>query len=309
MPFAKTGGIILSQNKVQIKKRNMRKIREASSGYLFLLPAFTVFLTFMYYPMLKSIKMSFQTFRNNQYEWAGLANYKTLFTNGDFLNSIIITVTYALVFVLLSICIAVVISLTIEASFSKFQPIFRAAFYLPGVVPGVVMALIWRWFYDPNAGLFNYILSLFGISEQMWLGDPDLALFSLIFMQLCTNLGPFVLIILAGLTSIQRDILESARIDGAGKLAEIIFIKLPQLKPTLLYLLIVQTINAFQVFTPVYLMTNGGPNGATDTIAYLIYSTAFRSGNIGLASAQSIVLMIIISIIALVQVRVLTQKD
>lgn len=281
--------------------------RSAISGYLFLIPAFAVFTAFMFIPIINGLFISLQKFNGKSFKWVGMENYEKIFADDMFLNALKVTVTYAAGSVLLGLLVSLLISFMIEPTSEKFHKFFRGAFYLPGVAPGVVMAIVWKWLYDSNFGLINYFAGQFGISKILWLSDPKIALFSLILMNIVIGQGSSILIILAALGSIPKEIYESAKIDGANKRMEILFIKIPMIKPTVLYLVVVQTINAFQAFIPMYLMTSGGPNGTTTTMGYLIYSTAFTRFDFGAASAQAVVLMIVIAVIAVIQFKLLSK--
>lgn len=293
----------------RIHLMNSGKAKDILAGYLFLLPAFLIFIAFMYIPIINGLLMSFQKFNGKKFSWIGFENFINIFQDLSFWNSVKITVSYAGISVFLSILVSLAAAFAIEPTSEKLQKFFRGAFYLPGVAPGVVMAIVWKWLYDVNFGLLNYLLGILGLPEPMWLCDPATSLLSLILMYLVIGLGPYILILLAGLGAIPSDIYESARIDGANKIREVFFIKIPMLKPTILYLVVVQTINAFQAFVPMYLMTSGGPNGSTTTLGYLIYSTAFTRFEFGKASAQATMLMLIIGIIAVVQFRILTGDE
>lgn len=277
------------------------------SGYLFLLPAFATFTIFMLIPIINGLFISLQKFNGKSFIWVGLTNYVKIFADDMFLNAIKVTVTYAVETVLFGLLASLLTSFLIEPLPERLHKFFRGTFYLPGVAPGVVMAVVWNWLYDSNFGLINYLAGMAGIPKIFWLSDPKIALFALILMQLIIGQGPSILIILAALGSISKEICESAKIDGANKWIEIVHIKIPMIKPTLLYIVVVQTIAAFQAFIPMYLMTSGGPNGATTSMGYLIYSTAFTRFDFGVASAQAVVLMVIIAIIAVIQFKLLSK--
>ncbi len=181
---------------------------------------------------------------------------------------------------------------------------FKAALYLPTVASGVTLSLVWLAMFDPTSGgLFNKVLALFGLEPVIWLGQSSSALFSLMLMTYLGSHGSGIILYLAAMGGIPKSLYEAADIDHASGWTQFTKITWPLLKPTTLYLLVTGVITSFQVFISVYLMTQGGPNFATTTIAYLIYDTAFVYYDFGLASAQSFVLAAMIVIVSVVQFK------
>ncbi|EAQ6393102.1 sugar ABC transporter permease, partial [Salmonella enterica] len=187
---------------------------------------------------------------------------------------------------------------------SKWQTFFKATLYLPAVASGVTISIVWLAIFDPtDSGLLNRFLGLFGLDPVIWLGQSGTALFSLILMNWLGSHGAGIILYLAAMGGIPKSLYEAADIDHASGWTQFSKITWPLLKPTTLYLLVTGVITSFQVFISVYLMTQGGPNFATTTIAYLIYETAFKFYEFGLASAQSFVLAIIIIVISVIQFK------
>lgn len=281
----------------------MSRLRTYIPAYLFLLPSCLLFFCFMFLPIFKGVQLSFQKWTVAGYEWVGLANYQKVFEDPSFWKSLYITGVYALVTVILGLIISLLAAFLIDPLSSKAQGFFKAAFYLPSVAPIVIVSILWGWLYNPSFGLFNYLLAKFHMGPVLWLGDPNIALISIMIMTLAVGQGPNILILAASLGGVPKDYQEAARIDGANLLQEIVYIKIPMLKPTLTYLVVVNTVGSFQVFAPIYLMTSGGPNGSTKTIGFQIYENAFKKFDFGVASAQAVVLLILVMIIAVIQFR------
>lgn len=281
----------------------MARLRSWLPGYLFLLPSLALFLLFMYVPIAKGLVLSFQKWSIDGAEWIGLSNYFASFQDPVFQKSLAVTFLFTAGNVLLGIGLTIAISLMIDPLSNKLQSFFKAAMYLPSVAPIVIVTIIWTWLYDPTFGLLNYLLGLLGLEGVLWLANPDMALISLIIMSVVTGLGPGIVILVASLGGIPKDYYEAGKIDGTNLWHETWHIKLPLAKPALLYLFVVNTVGSFQVFAPVYLMTSGGPNGATTTLGYLIYETGFKKFNFGLASAQAVILLVIVMAIAIIQFR------
>jgi multiple sugar transport system permease protein len=216
-----------------------------------------------------------------------------------------VTVLFTVVTVAAGLFVSLLAAFMIDPFREKVQTFFKAALYLPSVAPIVIVSILWIWMYHPAFGLFNYLLGKVGLGPVLWLGDPGVALISIMLMTIAVSQGSNILILVTALGGIPKDYQEAGRIDGAGIWQEIVRIKLPMLKPTLTYLIVVNTVASFQVFAPVYMLTSGGPDRATTTIGFLIYENAFKNFDFGVASAQSIVLLIVVMAIAVVQFRLL----
>ena len=173
----------------------------------------------------------------------------------------------------------------------------------------VIVAMVWRWMYNTDFGIFNYILGWFGVNPINWLGQSSSALWALIIMQCLIPFGVGIILYLASMGSISESLYEAATIDGANGFQKWIHITLPLLKPSTLYLVLLSTIGSFQVFTQIIMMTGGGPGSATETLVHLIYKTGFRDFEFGLAAAQSVVLFFIILLFSVIQFRVLKYDE
>jgi multiple sugar transport system permease protein len=203
------------------------------------------------------------------------------------------------------ITIALFIAGLLQPLPARGQALYRALFYLPLVNSAILVAMVWRWIFNPNPyGLANAVLSLFGLNPQPWIGSSDQAMAAVILSTVLIIPGGGVVLYSAAIGSIPKELYEAADVEGAGWYARWRHITIPLLQPTTLYLIVVYTIAAFQVFERVYIMTNGGgPNNATITIVQLIYSTAFQFGRYGVASAQAVVLFVMAVMVAVVQFR------
>jgi multiple sugar transport system permease protein len=275
-------------------------------GYLFIAPAMLLLGIVHIWPIVRVIHLSFTQYvvRNGQQEWVGWNNYRNVFTDDLFYVAMHNTFIYTLLVVPLALAIALGLAYLVHPLGPKAQTFFKAAFYLPGIVSSVVLALVWAWLYNADFGLINYLLEEFiGIERVLWLGDTRFALLAVAIMTIASGLGVPLLLLLAAMGNIPDDYYEAAEIDGASRLRQFWSVTLPLLKPTLLYLIIVMTIGSFQVFDTVYLMTNGGPSYSTTTLVFLIYESAFRYFDFGQASAQAVVLFVMVVILAVVQFR------
>lgn len=264
---------------------------------------------FWVYPVLRSVMLGFAdlNLRTGEARFVGLANFQASFASPLFWIALRNTALYTLGVVPIALVFVVALSVLIYRLPAAGQTFYKSAFYLPGVASVAVLALVWKWLFNPVIGLLNYFLSLVGLPAQQWLGNPDLALPSLMLMALAGGQGAGIVLLTAAMGSIPPELYDAARIDGANGRAELWHVTLPLLRPTLLYLLIIATIGSLQLFGPVYLMTSGGPDHATTTIVYYIYDQAFEQFQFGFASAMALILMVILVGISFAQYQALSK--
>ncbi|WP_202079259.1 carbohydrate ABC transporter permease [Caldalkalibacillus salinus] len=281
----------------------LQEIKKNKAAYLFLMPKLLFFTVFMLIPILWSFVLSFQEFGVFETTWVGFKNYVDVFESPLFRTSLWNTFLYTVVTVPAFVITALIIATMIHPLGKLSQSFFRSAFYLPTVTSMVIIAMVWRWMYNYRFGLFNYVLGWFGIESIDWLNQTATALPALMIMSILIPPGAGIIIYLAAMNNISPTLYEAAKIDGASPFQRWWRITVPLIKPTTLYLVILSTIGSFQVFTQIIMMTGGGPGNATETIVHVIYKTAFRDFNFGLASAQSVILFFIIMIFAIFQYR------
>lgn len=278
-------------------------------GYVFIAAALIIFCLFTLYPVIYAFIISFQRFKPIGAEWVGAKNYINLLHDHLFAKSIAITAIYTLFSVPVTLFISFTLAILIFPLKRWLQTTFKAIYYLPAVASGVSLSIVWLWIYDPMpGGLLNKFMSLFGVSSQNWLGSSKTALFSLLLMSWLTSNGTSVIIYIAGLLGIPESLFEVADLDGGTFFQKIWYIIIPLLKPTTLFLLVTGVIGSFQVFLNAYLMTGGGPNNATTTIGLLIFNNAFKYADFGTASAQSLILAIIIAAISVFQFKIMGEN-
>lgn len=259
--------------------------REAIEGYIGISPWLIGFVIFTAGPMVASIYLSLTNWRMvDAPEWVGLANYVRIFTEDrEFLQALRVTFTYVVLSLPLQLLLGLGLSLLLNQGVAGIS-IFRTVFYFPAVLSGVSVALVWMWLLNPDFGIVNTFLAVFGISGPGWFWDPDWALPSIVVMGLW-RVGGNAIIYLAGLQNISPHLYEAAEIDGAGTLARLRHVTLPMLTPTLFFMLVIEMIEAFQVFTAVYVTTGGGPMGATLFYMFYMFRTAFVDFDMAYASA------------------------
>lgn len=241
-------------------------------------------------------------------EWVGVWNYEDLWYDSLYWKAFGNTVYFTAVAMPTSVFLSLMLALLVNRKF-KGAWLFRTIYYLPVVSPLIATALVWILFYEVSTGLFNYLLRQIGISPLGWLTSPTFAMPGVIAMSVWKGLGFNMVIFLAALQAVPRELHEAAAIDGAGKIRQFWSITLPLLRPAMTYVLITTLIGSFQVFAQVYVMTNGGPNNSTVTLVHLIYRTAFQNLDFGYASAMAVVLFVILVIASFINLRLVSRGN
>lgn len=298
------------QNKIKKQISNLlSSMWKNRVSYLFLTPKLILFTLFIAIPVVWAFIIAFQNYGIFGSEWVGLDNFRKVLNSESFYIAMGNTFKYTFVTVPANVIIALVLASLIHPLGKIGQSFFRAAFYLPTVTSMVIIAMVWRWIYNYRYGLFNYILSWFDIAPVDWLGQSSSALWAIIIMTILIPPGVGIILYLAAMGNISESLYEAAKIDGAGPFQRWFHITLPMLKPTTLYLVMLSTIGSFQVFTQIILMTKGGPGYSTETLVHIIYKTAFRDFEFGVAAAQGIFLFFIILIFSIIQYRILKTDE
>lgn len=276
-----------------VNRKMKMSTKEAVTGYLFFSPWLIGFLLFLGGPILYSFYLSFTSYNVlAPPTWTGLQNYKVLFTQDPlFWKSLYNTLFYVVISVPIATFLGVLLAVLMNQKVPGIR-LFRTIYFLPSVVSGVAVALLWQWVLDPNFGLVNTMLAQIGIEGPAWLSDQQWSKPSLILMGLW-SVGGGMIIYLAGLQGISRELYEAATVDGAGKMKQFWRITLPMLTPTIFFNLIMGVLGGFQVFLQAYIMTGGGPNNSTMFYALYLYNKAFRDMQMGYASAMAWVLLVI----------------
>lgn len=287
--------------------------RETIVAYLFLLPALLFFISFVLLPMVIGFITSLfdYTMRNpvSAETFIGLQNYINLFKDEKFLRAMANT----FILVIVTVPAVTFFSLWVSAAIYQMRPglrsFFRCVFYLPVVTGTVAVVVVWRWMFDAYNGIFNYLLTGMGIIDQniMWLGDKRFAIWCIILVMFTTYVGQPIVLYVAALGNVDGSLVEAAKVDGATDLQVFWKIKWPQIMPTTLYIVVITTINTFQCFSLIQLLTSGGPEGTTNTVMYYLYENAFRLYKYGYANSMGVVLAIIIAILSAIQFKVMSK--
>jgi len=277
--------------------------------YLGLLPVFAIYWVLRLEPIGRTFVLSF-------YDWhlirplkpfVGLANYQELLRDENFLLALRNTTLFAVFVVGISVVLGLALAVLLAGKL-RFTAAYQAIYFLPVITPMVPMAIAWKWIFDARHGILNYVLSWFGVRPIGWLTSPDVAMWAIIIMSVWKVLGYNIVLLLVGLKSIPRHYYEAASIDGAAGWTMFRRITLPLLRPILLFVVVISTINAYNVFTQVYVMTQGSqaaPGAPLRVLVFDIYQNGFQFFKMGYASAEAVVLTLIVLALTLIQLWVI----
>ena len=302
---------------VGITVRRPRRKRGAIAALVFLLPALAVFAVFIFFPTARSVVLSFQgsNLLGQPSGYVGLSNYERLFINTDpsqpsFLRILATTLAFTVFTVVPTLILSLTISLMLNQRIAGIR-FFRSAFAIPFSFSVATAAVVFSIMYNPANGIFNGILNMVGLPSVQWLtSTPWLALISVSAATVWMNLGYYILIFMAGLGGISDDVIEAARLDGAGGLRLQWSVIMPLLGPQFFFLVVTGTLQALQSFGQINILTQGGPAGGTTTLVYSIYywAFAFNNAQYGYASAQAMVLCLIVIVVSVIQFGLMQRR-
>lgn len=291
--------------------------RESRAGWLFVTPALLVLLVFFLGPVAAGFLLGltdvdlYSLGGTGAWRFVGLRNYGRLLSDPIFWKALRNTLFFVGVGGPLTIGAALAAALLLNTKITRLRGLFRTIYFAPVVTTLVAVATVWRYLYHPRAGPINLLLSLVGIGQIDWLGDPRWAMPALVLMAAWKNFGYGMVLFIAGLQAIPESIYEAARIDGAGALTQFRRITLPLLRPTLLFVGVITTIGYFQLFAEPYVMTGGtgGPVDATLSVALLMYKRGFRFWDMGTGAAIAFILFTVILAVSTIQVRLQKERE
>lgn len=270
--------------------------------YLFLLPAAVVLVIFFFIPFFQTFLLSFLDYSHNIYkpEFIGLENYINLFKNPIFYKVLWNTFIYLFVAVPILAIVPLFLAILINQKI-KGVTLYKILIYLPVIVSIVVAAIAFKWLYA-DQGILNYLVTKLGMESIGWLTDPNYALYSVIIVTIWKGIGYYMIIYLAALMSVPKELYEACDIDGANFLTKHLTVTVPHIMPTIALVTTISAISAMKVFAEIYVMTKGGPLNSSKTIVYYIYERAFENLDLGFASAMAVVLLIIVMIFSLINI-------
>ena len=281
--------------------------REARAGYLFLLPAYVLYLVFLAIPLLASLGLSFFEVDRLRLEltFVGTENFEWIYTDPRFWR----TFQNTFFFISMSVTGNVGLGLLLAIALDRIMPapilyLLRLAYFLPVLVSLAFVSFIWKFLFSTDLGAINYYLRLLGFQNVGWLTDSGVAMYSVIIIDVWKNIGFFVIILLAALQGVPKNLLEAASVDGASPWAVMARIKVPYIAPVLLFCVTYATIGGLQVFDSIRILTDGGPGDATRSVVMYMVSEAFSAGQLGTGAASALTLLVVISIIIALQMGI-----
>ena len=295
-----------------MSKVSRREVRNNMTGWCFALPSIACLFAFVIVPILMAVYYSFTTM-DGAFEpvWAGVKNYKTLFSDPQMKTAIINTVKFVAITVPAQVIISLVLSSIIAQNFqNRFGEMVRSTLFVPVVCSATLVATVWFYMFSRDlSGLVNLVVSFFGGKAKDWLGKGSTAFFVICFVNIWKNIGYYLVIFYAGIMDIPKNLYEAAELDGASKLQQFFHIVLPNLKSVTAMVVTLCTINSFQVFEVTYMMTNGGPGFSTTSLIHQIYMQGFKYWKFGYASAAAMIMLALILVITFVERKLFNEKS
>ena len=302
----------LVKTKPRREHRLLVRLRGIPLPVWLIAPTFLIVFGLLVYPMLFGSVLGFSNrvlIGSDKFRWIGLANYTKLLTPGsDFLTAAGVTLRFALIDVAAEFAIGLGLALLLNREFFA-RNLFRVLILIPLMVPPLAAGLMWRFMYDQSQGVYSYFIRVLGGNPPVFLGDPKIALLALVATEVWRSSPFMVLVLLAALQSIPKELQEAAQVDGASSLQGFWYITLPFISPVIAVALLFRTVDSLRTFDLVYLMTGGGPGTATEVISMYIYRWGFRNFRLGFTSASSMILLFATLAICAVYLRMLVRRQ
>ena len=287
----------------------MNKIIKKTRPYLYVLPAFFFLCVFTYYPFVKSIYLSL--FRYNMSTpnkvFIGFSNYVAIFHDPVFLKVVKNNILYSLGTIIVSVTVSMFLAIVMDEQI-KHKTFYQVSLFYPNIIPMAAASMIWVWIFAPGYGMINYYIKLLGVPNINWLENSKFALVALMIVGIWKRMGYYMIIFIAGLQNIPKEIYNAGKIDGVTGLKRYLYITIPLLSPTTIFIVIIAIMDSFQAIDQVYLMTRGGPADATNMFVYYIYEQAFRFFDVGYSSALTSILLIVLLIITLISLKISSKR-
>ena len=276
--------------------------------YLFIIPAIIMLALFFFLPFLQTFLLSFQDYSNDIYNptFIGLNNYKLLLHSKEFYQTLFNTFLFLIMVVPILTILPLIVAIFINQKIKGIS-IYKVLIYLPVVVSIVVVAIAFKWLYAQD-GILNYLIQSLGFNRIGWLTDTKFAMLSVALVTIYKGIGYYMMIYLAALMSVPKDLYEVAEVDGANSFIKHLTVTVPHIMPTIALVITISSISALKVFAEIYVMTKGGPLNSTKTIVYYIYERAFENLDLSMAATASVVLLVIILIFSIINVTFFENK-
>lgn len=277
--------------------------KENLTGYLFILPQMLIFLAFLVYPIIEGIRLSLYQINYTSEKFIGVANYTALFNDPVFFKALVNTVVFVVFIVLLTVIFALFVASAVFDKNAKYVSFIRGSYYIPVMVSMVVMSMVWSFLLNPANGLISYLTREMGMGNINLLGNTATVMPVIIFVTFATNVGQAIILYIASMIGVSKDLFEAAEVDGANRWHVITKILIPSVKPTTIYITIINIIAVLKIFVVIQLLTGGGPNNSSVTLMYYLYNNAFKYNQLGIASAVGVIMFVITLILSVPQLR------
>ena len=284
-------------------------LKENITGYLFIAPQLLLFLVFIVYPIIEGVRLSLFRINYQQETFIGFENYQRLFADPVFMKSTLNTVIFVVCIVALTVVFALFVASAVFDKNAKYVSFIRGSYYIPVMVSMVVMSMVWSFLLNPANGLIPYAARELEMVSVNFLGDKSLVLPVIIFITFATNIGQAIILYVASMIGVPKDVFEAAEIDGANRMTIIFKILIPLVKPTTIYIIIMNIIAVLKIFVVIQLLTGGGPNNASTTLMYYLYNNAFKYNQLGIASAVGVIMFLITLFLSIPQLRMMFKKE
>lgn len=284
-------------------------LKENLTGYLFIAPQLLLFLVFVVYPIFEGIRLSLFKINYQSETFIGFDNYTALFSDPVFLKSTMNTVIFVVFIVALTVIFGLFVASAIFDKNAKYVSFIRGSYYIPVMVSMVVMSMVWSFLLNPANGLIPFVARQLEMPAVNFLGNKDLVLPVIIFVTFATNVGQAIILYIAAMIGVPKELFEAAEVDGANRFTIIFKILIPLVKPTTIYITIMNIIAVLKIFVVIQLLTGGGPNNASTTLMYYLYNNAFKYNQLGLASAVGVIMFLITLVLSVPQLRAMFKNN
>lgn len=292
---------------MDMKLRRNIYVKENLIGYLFILPQMLVFLLFLVYPIFEGMRLSMYQINYRNEKFVGFENYMILFNDPVFFKALINTVVFVVFIVILTVGFALFVASAVFDKNAKYVSFIRGSYYIPVMVSMVVMSMVWSFLLNPANGLISYFARDMGLGTVNLLGNPKTVMPVIIFVTFATNVGQAIILYIAAMIGVPKDLFEAAEVDGASRWQVIRKILIPSVKPTTVYITIINIIAVLKIFVVIQLLTGGGPNNASVTLMYYLYNNAFKYNQLGVASAVGVIMFVITLLLSVPQLKSMLQ--
>ena len=282
-------------------------------GYAFILPAMLIIVLFVFVPAVQLFNMSIHDYmyKGGEYvqKFIGLRNYQWILEDPVFLRSLLTSFQLPLFITPIQAILSLFVAVLLTRRGTRFIQLFRTVYFIPVVMSFVVVAMFWKNMLNTNFGVINAMLARLGLARVGFLTDSNVAIWSVVLVSIWKSWGWYMVIFLSAINEVPLELYESASLDGADSWQQFWRITLPCIRNAILFVIIISTMNTIKLFTPIKVLTDGGPNNATRVIVHYIWTAAFRSGDFGYAAAMAVILFFIILLISVIQYRLLNTKE